>query len=53
MGAGMAARLLATGHRVTVYNRTAARAEPLVASGRDASVARRAKLATASTPWSP
>ncbi len=33
MGAGMAPRLLATGHRVAVYNRTAARAEPLVAAG--------------------
>ena len=33
MGAGMAARLLTTGHRVTVYNRTAARAEPLVQAG--------------------
>ena len=29
----MAARLLATGHTVTVYNRTAARAEPLVRAG--------------------
>ena len=33
MGSGMAARLLATGHTVTVYNRTAARAEPLVRAG--------------------
>jgi 3-hydroxyisobutyrate dehydrogenase len=33
MGAGMAARLLATGHSVTVYNRTAAKAEPLVLAG--------------------
>lgn len=33
MGAGMAARLVAEGHRVTVYNRTAARAAPLVAAG--------------------
>jgi 3-hydroxyisobutyrate dehydrogenase len=33
MGAGMAARLLATGHTVTVYNRTAARAAPLVRAG--------------------
>jgi 3-hydroxyisobutyrate dehydrogenase len=33
MGAGMASRLLATGHRLAVYNRTAARAEPLVAAG--------------------
>lgn len=33
MGAGMAARLLAAGHRLTVYNRTAARAETLVQAG--------------------
>jgi 3-hydroxyisobutyrate dehydrogenase len=33
MGSGMATRLLATGHTVTVYNRTAARAEPLVRAG--------------------
>ena len=33
MGAGMAARLLAAGRTVTVYNRTAARAEPLVRAG--------------------
>jgi 3-hydroxyisobutyrate dehydrogenase len=33
MGAGMAARLVAAGHRVTVFNRTAARAEPLVRAG--------------------
>ena len=33
MGAGMAARLLAKRHRLTVYNRTPTRAEPLVAAG--------------------
>ena len=33
MGAGMAANLLKAGHQVTVYNRTAARAEALVARG--------------------
>ena len=33
MGAGMAASLLRAGHEVTVYNRTAARAAPLVAEG--------------------
>jgi 3-hydroxyisobutyrate dehydrogenase len=33
MGSGMAARLLAAGHRLTVYNRTAARAEALVRAG--------------------
>ena len=33
MGAGMASRLLAAGHDVTVFNRTAARAEPLVRTG--------------------
>jgi 3-hydroxyisobutyrate dehydrogenase-like beta-hydroxyacid dehydrogenase len=33
MGAPMAGRLLAAGHRVTVYNRTGSRAEPLVAAG--------------------
>ena len=33
MGAPMAGRLLAAGHRVTVYNRTAEKCEPLVAHG--------------------
>jgi len=33
MGAGMAANLLRGGHRVTVYNRTASRARPLVEQG--------------------
>jgi 3-hydroxyisobutyrate dehydrogenase len=33
MGAGMASRLLATGHRLSVYNRTRSRAEPLVRAG--------------------
>jgi 3-hydroxyisobutyrate dehydrogenase len=33
MGASMARRLLQAGHRVTVYNRTAARCQPLVAAG--------------------
>ncbi|MHA1523704.1 MAG: NAD(P)-dependent oxidoreductase [Alphaproteobacteria bacterium] len=33
MGAGMAARLLAAGHSVNVYNRTPGRAAPLVAAG--------------------
>lgn len=33
MGAGMASRLLGAGHDVTVFNRTAARAEPLVRAG--------------------
>ena len=33
MGSAMASRLLAAGHRLTVYNRTAARAEPLVRAG--------------------
>lgn len=33
MGAGMARQLLDAGHRVTVWNRTPARAEPLVAAG--------------------
>jgi 3-hydroxyisobutyrate dehydrogenase-like beta-hydroxyacid dehydrogenase len=33
MGAGMASNLLIEGHRVTVYNRTAAKAEPLIAQG--------------------
>ena len=31
MGTGMAANLLKAGHEVTVYNRTAAKAETLVA----------------------
>jgi 3-hydroxyisobutyrate dehydrogenase len=33
MGAAMASRLVARGFRLTVYNRTPARAEPLVAAG--------------------
>jgi 3-hydroxyisobutyrate dehydrogenase len=33
MGAGMASRLLGAGHSVTVFNRTPARAEPLVRAG--------------------
>jgi 3-hydroxyisobutyrate dehydrogenase len=33
MGAGMAARLLSVGNRVTVYNRNPARTTPLVAAG--------------------
>jgi 3-hydroxyisobutyrate dehydrogenase-like beta-hydroxyacid dehydrogenase len=33
MGSGMAGRLLETGHRVTVFNRTPSAAEPLVAKG--------------------
>jgi 3-hydroxyisobutyrate dehydrogenase len=33
MGGPMAARLLAAGHRLTVYNRTASRCQPLVAAG--------------------
>ena len=33
MGAAMASRLLAVGYELTVYNRTPARAEPLVAAG--------------------
>ena len=33
MGSGMASRLLATGHDVAVYNRTPAKAEPLVRAG--------------------
>jgi 3-hydroxyisobutyrate dehydrogenase-like beta-hydroxyacid dehydrogenase len=33
MGAGMAASLMRAGHELTVYNRTGAKAEPLVAQG--------------------
>jgi 3-hydroxyisobutyrate dehydrogenase len=33
MGAPMASRLLSAGHKLTVYNRTAARCAPLVAAG--------------------
>jgi 3-hydroxyisobutyrate dehydrogenase len=33
MGTGMAARLMTAGHKLTVYNRTAARAAPLAALG--------------------
>jgi 3-hydroxyisobutyrate dehydrogenase-like beta-hydroxyacid dehydrogenase len=36
MGAGMAASLLKAGHQVTVYNRTPAKVEPLVAQGANA-----------------
>ena len=33
MGSGMAASLLKAGHEVIVYNRTGAKAEPLIAQG--------------------
>jgi 3-hydroxyisobutyrate dehydrogenase len=33
MGLGMATRLLEAGHQLSVYNRTASRAEPLVRQG--------------------
>jgi 3-hydroxyisobutyrate dehydrogenase-like beta-hydroxyacid dehydrogenase len=33
MGSGMAANLLQAGHEVTIYNRTRAKAEPLIAKG--------------------
>ena len=33
MGVGMAGRLLDAGHDLTVYNRTAAKADPLAAKG--------------------
>jgi 3-hydroxyisobutyrate dehydrogenase-like beta-hydroxyacid dehydrogenase len=33
MGTGMAASLLKAGHEVIVYNRTPAKAEPLIAQG--------------------
>jgi 3-hydroxyisobutyrate dehydrogenase-like beta-hydroxyacid dehydrogenase len=39
MGAAMAANLVKAGHGVTVYNRTAAKAEPLVAQGAHAAKA--------------
>jgi 3-hydroxyisobutyrate dehydrogenase len=45
MGSGMAARLVAAGYRVAVYNRTAARAEPLARAG--ATVAATAREACA------
>ena len=38
MGAGMAANLLKAGHRVTVFNRTPAKAEALVAQGANAAI---------------
>ena len=34
MGSGMAASLLKAGHEVIVYNRTPAKAEPLIAKGK-------------------
>ena len=37
-GAGMAANLLKAGHRVTVFNRTPAKAEALVAQGANAAI---------------
>ena len=39
MGSGMAANLLKAGHQVTVYNRTLAKVEPLVAQGAKAAAA--------------
>jgi 3-hydroxyisobutyrate dehydrogenase len=45
MGAAMAQRLLSCGYRVTVYNRTAERAAPLVAAGATAAPTPRAACA--------
>ncbi|MGE0714915.1 MAG: NAD(P)-dependent oxidoreductase [Alphaproteobacteria bacterium] len=42
MGVGMAARLVAAGHQVAVYNRTAARARPLAKLGADVAATPRA-----------
>lgn len=42
MGAAMARRLLAAGHRLSVYNRTAAKCAPLVAAGARAAATPRA-----------
>jgi hypothetical protein len=54
MGSGMAANLLEAGHALTVYNRTPARAEALVAEGaRLAKTPRRLRGATWSSPCSP
>jgi 3-hydroxyisobutyrate dehydrogenase-like beta-hydroxyacid dehydrogenase len=47
MGAPMAARLLAAGHQVTVWNRTPARAEPLATAGAAAAATPAAAAAAA------
>ena len=39
MGAGMAANLLKAGHEVIVYNRTRAKADPLIAQGAKVAIA--------------
>jgi 3-hydroxyisobutyrate dehydrogenase len=52
MGAGMAARLLSVGHTVTVYNRNAARAAPLVAAGARAAPTPHAACAAADAAFS-
>ena len=52
MGAGMAARLLAVGHTVTVYNRNPARAAPLVAAGARAASTPREACAGADAAFS-
>ena len=54
MGSGMAANLLKAGHALTVYNRTPAKAEALVAEGaRLAKTPGRLRAATWSSPCSP
>ncbi len=50
-GSGMAASLLKAGHEVTVYNRTRAKAEPLIAQGAIASIADAARIVPSSPCW--
>lgn len=47
MGAGMARQLLAKGHRVTIWNRSPERAEPLVSEGAQAAATPREAVAGA------
>jgi len=52
MGSGMAARLLSAGHALTVYNRSASRAAPLVAAGATAAATPVAACAGAGAAFS-
>ena len=55
MGGRMALRLLEAGHPLVGYNRTAAKAEPLVAAGMKLATPRAAsrRRPTSSSAWSP
>lgn len=58
MGSGVAANLLKAGHALTVYNRTSAKAEALIAKGATLAktpgkAARSERIAVSGTPYAP